>query len=274
MFFPNDEAEGPCLIEKSTWSGLGMAFPRSRLPHARKRTEFKRTGVYILWGPGDSEDLPRAYVGESDVLKPRLENHASNKDFWTHAIALVSKDQNLNKAHVRYMDWRLIDLASAAQLSELENSQNPSEPSLSEADKADAELFLADMLECLPVLGVTFFSKPSLTGTDVRRFTIQSKGVRASGYEDTNGFVVLSGSQAVTSETASFHRYLRDMRETLRKSEVLADEEGSLRFKRDHRFKSPSAAASVVLGATSNGRQIWMDAKGRSLNDLAKAESS
>lgn len=253
---------------------LGVSFPRSRLPRASERSEIDRTDVYVLWGPGDSEDIPRAYVGESNVLKSRLASHASSKDFWTHCIAFVSKDQNLNKAHVRYMEWRMIGLAREAHLCDLQNSVNPNEPALSEADQADAELFLADMLQCLPVVGVTFFTKPRRPEEDSHLLTVSAKGVTASGYEDTNGFVVQSGSEAVASATPSFHAHLRELKRSLGKSGVLIEEQGSFRFKVDYRFNSPSAAASVVLGANSNGRELWKDSNGRSLNDLANLEAS
>ena len=98
-------------------------------------------------------------MGEGDVLLPRLDSHAKNKDFWTHGVAFTSKDQSLNKAHVQHLEARLVQLAAEAKRCELDNANIPQMPSLSAADKTDAELYLADMLLCLPVIGVSFFEK-------------------------------------------------------------------------------------------------------------------
>ena len=106
IFVPAGDPEGPRVIEKSNWTGLGIVFPRPLLAEVCHREELNRTGVYVLWEPGQSGQLPRAYVGEGDVLLPRLDSHAKNKDFWTHGVAFTSKDQGLNKAHVQYLEAR------------------------------------------------------------------------------------------------------------------------------------------------------------------------
>ena len=90
----------------------------------------------------------------------RLAIHSKEKDFWIRAAAFISKDQNLNKAHVHYLEARMVKLADEAKRCELDNANKPQEPSLSDADKADAELYLADMLLCLQVVGVNFLRNP------------------------------------------------------------------------------------------------------------------
>ena len=108
IFIPGGEPDGLRIVEKSNWTGQGLVFPRAQFAEARQRPELKRTGVYILWGPGETGQLPRAYVGEGDAVLPRLDQHAKSKDFWTHAAVFASKDQNLNKAHVQYLEARLV----------------------------------------------------------------------------------------------------------------------------------------------------------------------
>ncbi|MFG0297460.1 MAG: DUF4357 domain-containing protein, partial [Maioricimonas sp. JB045] len=41
----------------------------------------------------------------------------------------------------------------------------------------------------------------------------------------------------------------------------------------DYLFKTPSGAASVVLGRTANGWIEWKTADGRTLHDVHRAES-
>ena len=126
IFLPGGDPEGLRTIEKSNWSGCGLVIPRALLAEAKGREELKRTGVYVLLGPPEESGLPRVYIGEGDPVGPRLESHAAKKDFWTTAIAFTSKDGNLNKAHVQYLESHLISLAAAAKRSVLENGRRAS----------------------------------------------------------------------------------------------------------------------------------------------------
>ena len=271
IFIPSGVPEGLRVIEKSNWTGQGLTFPRALFTEVRNRQEFDRTGVYILWGPSESGQMPRAYVGEGDVLRPRLNSHHGSKDFWTHAVAFTSKDQNLNKAHVQYLEARLVDLATKAKRCELDNGNVPQPPSLSAADAADAELYLADMLLCLPVVGVSFFESPRAQEKKSQGLILSAKGIEASGYEDTAGFVVRSGSQAVKDEAPSIHNYLSDLRTDLKAQGILVEEGAAYRFAQDYPFGSPSTASGVILGRSSNGRTEWKDAKGRTLKSIQEA---
>ena len=273
IFVPAGDPEGLRVIEKSNWTGQGIVFPRSLFAEVRHREELNRTGVYVLWEPGGgSGQLPRVYMGEGDVLLPRLDSHAKNKDFWTHGVAFTSKDQSLNKAHVQHLEARLVQLATEAKRCELDNTNVPQMPSLSDADKADAELYLADMLLCLPVVGVSFFEKPRGPADKSRELFLSSKEIQARGYEGPGGFVVRSGSQAVKNEVASIHTYLSDLRKTLLSQGIFEDTGTAYQLAQDYIFASPSTAAGVLLGRVSNGRTEWKDAERRSLKEIQGVE--
>jgi len=147
-------------------------------------------------------------------MLPRLDQHAKSKDFWTYAVIFTSKDQNLNKAHVQHLEARLVALAMEAKRCELDNGNVPQVPALSEADAADAEGFLADLLLCLPVVGMSLFEKPRATATSSRNLFLRAKGIEARGVDGAEGFVVRAGSTAVRAEVPSIHSYLTDLRRT------------------------------------------------------------
>ena len=272
IFIPSGEPEGLRVIEKSNWTGQGLVFPRSLFAEVRGREELNRTGVYVLWGPGGSVQLPYVYVGEGDVLLPRLDSHAKNKDFWTHAVVFTSKDQNLNKAHVQYLEARLVQLAAETKRCELDNANIPQRPSLSDADRADADLYLADMLLCLPVVGVSFFEKPRGSAEKNQDLLLSAKGIQARGFEAAGGFVVRADSKAVKNEVASIHTYLSELRKALLNQGIFEDMGTTYRLVQDYSFTSPSTAAGVLLGRSSNGRAEWKNAEGRSLKEIQEAE--
>ena len=274
IFIPSGEPEALRIVEKSNWTGQGLVFPRAQFAEVRQRPELKRAGVYVLWGPGESGQLPRVYVGEGDLVLPRLDQHAKQKDFWTHAAVFTSKDQNLNKAHVQHLEARLVALAGEAKRAELDNGNVPQMPALSEADAADAEGFLADLLLCLPVVGVSLFERAKAGGAKSRDLLLRAKGIEARGVDGSEGFVVRAGSQAVKDEVASIHAYLVDLRKSLLTQGVLEPAGAGYRLTQDYTFNSPSTAAGVLLGRSSNGRVEWKDAKGRTLKEIQEAEAS
>jgi len=205
-------------------------------------------------------------------VRPRLEQHVVNKDFWTSVIIFTSKDANLNKAHVQYLESRLVQTANEAKRCKLDNGNYPALPSLSEADTAEIEGFLDEILLCLPVLGVQLFEKPMVAAPSAPRLFIKAKGIVAEGYEAPSGFIVRVGSQALGAEVPSIHAYLSDTRRTLVETEILQASDGGYRFTKDYEFASPSTAAGVVLGRSANGRTEWLTESGRTLKSLQEAE--
>lgn len=274
IFLPHGDPEGLRLIEKSNWTGLGLAFNRSSFSLVRKRLEISKTGVYLLVGPSEESSLPTIYVGEGDPIKPRLESHYGKKDFWTWGVFFVSKDDSLNKAHVKHLESRLIEIAYQAKQSNLDNSNTPQAPSLSEAEQADCESFLADMLSIFPLLGLSAFETPPAKPKAKTLLYLRAKGIEATGFESSKGFVVRKGSQAVMDEVKSIHRYGSMLRSDLKSKSVLEDKGGVFEFTQDYTFTSPSTAAMVVLARTANGRIEWKLRDGQTLREMQSEMSS
>lgn len=166
IFVADGDPEGIRLVDRMNWTGVGVVFPRERWLAARQRSEFARTGVYVLVGyqEGD-EDLPTLYVGESDVVRDRIESHFQKKDFWTQGYAFVTSNSGLNKAHVRWLEQALIQQAVKAGRSHLDNGTMPAEPPLSEAERADSRAFLREILQALPIMGLRAFEEPKPVAT-------------------------------------------------------------------------------------------------------------
>ena len=267
-----DQPEGLRIIEKSDWIGQGLIFPRSLYREVRRERgeELDRPGVYLLWESGG--EMPSAYVGESDVLRSRLGNHERGTDFWTHGIAFTSKDDSLHKAHVRYLEARLIELAEEAKRCELIGVQkpDPEKRTLSEAARVTAESYLENMRLCLSAIGIRFFEKPQRREEFPELF-LNSRGITARGYEAPDGFLVREGSQAAKDETDTIWSGARAMRKMLLKKGVFENAGGTYRLAHDYLFTSPTAAAGALLGRRDSGPRRWKDAAGRSLRDLRAA---
>ena len=291
-FFPTGEPAGLRILEKDNWSGQAIAFPRSRIADVRDVRELSGVGVYVLRGADDaSDEVAHIYVGESDDLLRRFNQHTSGMDFWTDAVGFTSKDANLNKGHVLYLEARLIELADAANRCILINAQHPAaqDVRLSPADRANMETFLENVLICLRSLSVPEFEPidvrhrdsetPLKKETDDTEFTLAGKGVSATAVWGKDGFVVLTGSTAVLELAQSFAERpefagTRKLRDDLIKSGILEEDGEVYKFVKDHVFTRPTPAAGIVLGNNTNGLASWKDSEGRTINEREAASIS
>lgn len=259
--------EGLRIIEKSNWTGRGFDFKRADWPRVRLRADFAKPGVYVLIGMAeDGGDL--VYIGETDELRSRLNLHHGRLDFWTRAIVFTSKDENLNKAGVKFLESRLHGLAAKAKRVDIQSGNVPGLPFLSEADQVEAEGFLEEMLPIYPLLGLNAFETVPAVPTDRPRLRLARGSVTAFGRDTPDGFIVESGSKARLAETKALHTYVRTLRTKLRESGLLRVDGEALQFSADWIASSPSTAAMVVLGSPANGRTEWVDDTGRTLRTL------
>ncbi|MGM9403713.1 GIY-YIG nuclease family protein [Aliiroseovarius sp. KMU-71] len=271
LYLAEGTPTGVLTAEIVNWTGHVLSAPRSKLDVALKRDELRRTGVYILFGAPFEADLPSVYVGEGDDISKRLYSHSKdeNKDFWDRFVAVTNKDLNLTKAHVKYLEGRLISLLIAAKKSEVVNRTEPDFDRLPEADISDMETFLEEIQLILPVIGVEFFRK---AGSSASKSAIQSeaqapefflrhskKGINATATEIDGEFILKAGSVGDLKEASSFHERIAEVRKQVLlsgRAEEIGN--GSFRLVDDVAFSSPSAAAVFLFGTSRNGRTDWL----------------
>lgn len=260
--------------ELSNWTGKAVAGPRSEFDGVLTREESEKSGVYFLTGIDPESGKPAIYIGEAENIRDRVKSHLE-KDFWNQIIYFVSKDENLTKAHIRYLEGKLIEKARSTGRALVTNGQT-SGAKLPESDREDMEVFLEKINQLLPVLGVELLVPSSSTLADVSKkglLVCEIKGLTARGHLIPNGFLVLSGSQAVLRERASSQKYpwARNIRQRLIEDGVLVERPDHLVFKKDSEFSSPSAAAAVVHGGHTNGLTAWKNSNGKTLKEIESA---
>lgn len=282
LFLIDGTPGGLMTAEITNWTGHVVTGPRSDVGTLLQRDEARRTGVYLLLGD-DEEALgdTRCYIGEADVVADRVRHHLRDKEFWDRIVVITSKDANLTKSHGRYLESKLIELATKAGRSTLENGTAPPAPPLPEADASDMDEFLAQLQIVLPVLGVSVIrvrpivAKPGATPASVESpiFTLHEpgSGVNARAQEIDGEFTVLEGSIAVaewsrtgTAEsTQKSYAAYRAHHAQLVAEGVIAVGGGLGLFTRDHVFSSPSTAGAIVVGRSCNGGKERVSTDGR-----------
>jgi len=271
LFLMDGIADGRWIGELSNWSGKVYKIPRTMIHNCNDRNELRSTGVYFLFGRGDEQsDRNKVYIGEAENIYDRLKQHLSGKDFWNEAIVFFSKDENLNKAHIKYLESRFHEIAINADRYAVLNSIKPTLSRVSEADKAELEEFLHYSQLMTNILGHKVLA-PVLQHNDSTPkspcfFIKATRGVDAKGLITSEGFVVTAGSKAAMELAPAFkkHNYLK-LRTQLIAEGVLEPRGDQLIFEKDYIFNSPSAAAAIVMGRSASGPTEWKTAEGQIL---------
>jgi predicted GIY-YIG superfamily endonuclease len=135
IYLPDGNPRSLKIAEITSRTVSAILIPRSKLDESAKRGELNNVGVYLLFGSEESK--PQVYIGEAENCLSRLKQHNKSKDFWTHAIAFISKTQYFTKTHIKFLEWLCCEVAIKANRYTLENGNSPSKPHVSEPVEAD-----------------------------------------------------------------------------------------------------------------------------------------
>lgn len=271
-------------VELYNWTGLAFVGQRRHLKQVKEIEKVSETGIYLLLSDDSDEGgLTDIYIGETDNFGKRLSDHNgdSGKDWWNRFVVFVSKDLNLTKSHVRYLESELYKLAHQSITTlRTKNTSEPGGSRLPKSDESAMQEFLGNMLFVLESLGLTYFSRTQsdlismitpISGTLTngtsfqislpKKFALQDGGQPIATMQVVDGrYILKAGSyiRAEATESLQGHNYY-DLWKKIIESELVSKIEGTsvVRAIKDIEFRAPSAAAAVVRGNQTNGRTEW-----------------
>ena len=270
MLVPGGNPNGMKIIEIPGWSGKCFLLPRQNLKELKDLPDINHLGLYILFGSNEESGDGLAYIGESENFYNRITNHDANKDFWDTAVIFTGE---LNKAHVKYLEYKATALAHKVNRMMVQNKVQPPENSLSDIDKISVEDFFDKIQFILEALGYQLFHTITESISDKKIYKFSDATNKAGNGKgsllESGEFIVYKGSLSRIKETPSFAGYSGSLlRKKLENEGVLKRfNEESFIFESDYIFKSPSAAADCIVGRSSNGWMAWKDEKGKTLDE-------
>jgi hypothetical protein len=287
IYLADATVTGIRYAELVNWTGHAIACPRNRLNELQNWPEAAKPGVYFLFENRFGDSKPIAYIGESENVSQRITSHDKNKDFWSEVIIFTSKDENLTKAHIKFIESTLVGISKAADRYDLENGNTPPESSLPRADRDAMEEFVTNIKMVLGVLGHNILEpmlkqrltennagseleeNQSTTGSGELTFSVN--GINARGATTDEGFVLKKGSYLSKVNTESMPGKLLSIKNRLIQDGTLKDAGNALIAADDILFSSPSYAAAIVAGTSRSGPQSWKVADGRTLKQWEDA---
>lgn len=261
LFLVDGRPDGMVTAEVVNWTGHVLTFPRTKLTQALARIEAKRTGVYLLLGEKDGK--PCTYVGESEGIVSRFKSHEQAKDWWTLAAIVTTVGNGLNKAHVRYLEGRLVEEATAAG-STLDNGAKPAKGTLSEAAATSMEAFLDTLLMLLPILRIEAFARPASLPAVTPSSAVGPEFVLRSSKADVDATAVwIDGRLVVRKGSTGRAWYGKNaptyeaLQAKLIAAGILVVDGDAVHVAQDHPFNSPSAAGAILNGRSTAGTVEW-----------------
>ena len=272
LFLIDGDPNGRMTCELSNWTGKAYKIPRIKVKDCTDRPDLINPGIYLLFGKNETgKDL--VYIGEAEIVLKRLTQHLTQKDFWTEAIIFISKDENLNKAHIKYLENRLYELAKTVNRYQVENNTIPTQSSIAESDRAEMEEFIENIKILINTLGHKVFEEKREIKSPQQQaketFYIKAaRGADAQGEPTSDGFVVFKGSKVADSTVPSITQNFKRLREELMESGLIIKADGEYKLSEDHVFSSPSTAAVIVMGRNANGLTEWKLKDGTTLKEF------
>jgi|SRR5699024_1387625 len=261
LFLIDGEPNGRMTGELSNWTGKAYKIPRTRVKNSGDRSELKNTGIYMLFGRQEDHQN-NVYIGEAENVFKRLGQQLAAKEFWTEAVIFISKDENLNKAHIKYLENRLYQIAQNRNRYNIKNSTIPAKPSISEPDEAEMEAFISNIKILTNTLGHKVFEEKreiQLKGTQKQNifYINAARGAEASGEPTSEGFVIFEGSKLAYTEVDSVPHHVHQLRNRLIEEKVVSKKDQEYVLTEDYLASSPSTAAALVTGRSANGLIEW-----------------
>lgn len=225
-------------------------------------------GLYFLFS--DSA----MYVGsDQDVLKKIQTGHSYAA--WDDAILILSTNNSFTEKNTNYL-WAELCKSALEGKYKVINDYIPAQPILSSADRDNLDLVLQMIGTLLYTLGQDLFdAKVIVTPTPppppsppvVDLFYIKkSGGADATGCWEDGSITVFTGSEIRHKPTADCNPSIRNKRNELMAAGIIKN----FKFTTDHHFKTPSGAAVIILGCSSDGWNEWRTKEGKTLRELKK----
>jgi hypothetical protein len=260
---------GRIMCELSNWNGRVYKISRNDLSEFANRPDCEYTGVYFLFGKNE-DNKDTVYVGEAEKMLVRLKQHLKDHNYWNDCVVVISKDNILNKAHVKYLENKFYTLALDAKRSSIINNTVPTCSSISEFDESMLSEFIENARLLVNTLGYKVFDKIDISvvekeNSDTIFHIAAARGADARGLIVPDGFMVIKGSKIAKDTVPSMSSNLVNLRNIMLEKNIINQE---FVFVTDYIFTSPSLAAAIVMGRNANGRTEWKNINNKSIKDI------
>lgn len=279
IFLMDGDVTGRIKCTMPGWSGLAYKIPRIYLDKCKDREQLKQSGVYFLFGKNNFDE-DAVYIEQAGIRKNgegvlfRVAEHLKDDFYFNEAVMFTTSGNSWGPTEISYLENKFTNLAIDTNRYKVQNGNDPNPGNVTEEKEAELEIYVEQFKIMLGVLGYRIFVPLVKTPESVveehddelilglsRKIKRSQRNIEAYCKRTNEGFVVLAGSQIEETDSGSIPDVIKELRERCKQNNEIKD--GVLT--RNYLFKSPSYAASFVLGMTTNGKVDWKTEDGTSL---------
>lgn len=277
LFLVNGTADSLIVAELSNWNGKAIKIPRIEVSSCN-RDDITQAGVYFLFCKED-DGSDSVYIGEAENVKDRLVQHLRDyqsekeKYYWSTAVVFIGRD--LNKALIRYLENRFVEIARASKRYLVLTKNTYRNTVMKESQIAVMEEFVDNVKILINALGYKVLEPfaqvdSSTTTVDDELLYITSGLVNATGKVTAEGFVVFTGAtlnekMSVKSLSAGMQKQRQKLFDSSKVNNWVTTE--------DILFSSSSAAADFILGYSVSGPRTWKTKDGKTLKEIESKQT-
>jgi hypothetical protein len=272
--FANDNYTGSRIIDVEDYSYQAVYSTRADLLNLINgkngqyddfKELFNKPGIYILKSTDDASE--KIYIGKAynKPLSSRLQEHNRNdKIGFSEVVSFVSMNKSF-PINTEYIESRLVEISKKLNNSIVDNAQQPQlPPNITNTERNRMEKFIDYINIVLPIVGYKCLinnTAKNIVKNNIGSIIFTLKNYDATMVQSSNpiGFYVIKGSKAKKEKKSSLLKTYITLRQKYVDDGILIDKGNFYEFAEDTLFQSPSAAASVVLGGTTQGTTYWID---------------
>ena len=273
IYLPDGNPKGIKVCEIPNSIIRAIVIPRNEIKKAIESESLSCVGIYFLFSDKDELGKFKTYIGEAEDIANRLRQHDASEKEWNYAVCFLSGKNNLNKAHVKFLESYCHGLAKEVGISELGNNVSPTRSNLSKPDEDFVLNFFDDLRILIGTLGYPIFEVNKRKEGATEIFFCKRKYCSASGNLTEDGFLVYKGSMASLEDKSYSNKAVPEKRKKLIEEGILEKKGEYLVFVNDFVFNSPSMAAAVVVGGNANGWNEWKTKTGKTLDEIKRQEN-
>ena len=229
--------------------------------------DLQKPALYILV----NRESRKAYIGETDDFIKRIAQHLIKKDFWDEVLVFLgSNEDTLSKTEVQYLEYLAYNKALELKMYDLsENTQSPKQPHMNVMLKGKTDKFFRYVETLAQFIGCDIFTpkQKKAPKADAHVFYCKKSGCDAKGILQDDGFLVYAGSALRVGVRSSAKLLFIEQRKQFVEQHCNIIK-GVPVTKEDYKFTSPSIAAGMFIGGNSNGWIEWIDANGKTLDEV------
>lgn len=237
-----------------------------------QRKELERMGCYILVGK-DKDGNNSVYIGETESLYFRLNQHKKERDFWDSVYTIQNLGGIFDKAHLTYLEQLMIEKASEVDRFVVHNGNRGRNTTIPESKMNECLVYFDTIQTLIKALGFNIFV-PEVEKEELEeqpRFYFQQKDNlwNAEGVYVDEKFIVLKGS--VNRKDPTKHKLDSNelkFRDKLIDEGIIKELNGILVFVKDYAFNSPSTAADIVSLGSNSGWKVWKTKDSKPLEEI------